>query len=279
MGGDYISVTKVVRCGAVTRIETFSYDPRSKAPIIRLDLDRYILLSTGEIKEFQHSETRSEGDSYIRLKRSMRDLRDIVNSNYRSDRATLWVTLTYAENMTDPDQLYQDHRRYWQRLKRYLNNNGYSQPEYVMAAEPQERGAWHLHVLYFFPDDTKVFIPNSDLAKLWGHGFVQVDRPKERAGQDVDNLGAYLSAYLTDMPGEKGNRLHFYPPRMRFWRASRNALRPSVEWVENAEDIKKERASLGELTHSQVKSFITPTGKELFITYDHFNTVSNKRQG
>lgn len=59
--------------------------------------------------------------------------------------------------------------------------------------EPQGRGAWHAHLLYIW-ESKAPFIPNEKFRELWGHGFVKIKKL-----QDVDNVGAYLTAYLGDM--------------------------------------------------------------------------------
>ncbi len=65
--------------------------------------------------------------------------------------------------------------------------------EYIVAMEPQFRGAWHCHLILVFFSKAP-FIANDKLAKIWGHGFVSI-----RSLKNVDNIGAYLSAYLCDM--------------------------------------------------------------------------------
>ena len=104
-----------------------------------------------------------------------------------------WVTLTYRENMQDSRRLYEDFRRFWQRFKRWCASSGFAIPEYITIAEPQARGAWHLHGIFVFPG-VAPYIPPDDFARLWGQGFIKV---KAVTG---DNLGAYFSAYLTDLP-------------------------------------------------------------------------------
>lgn len=156
------------------------------------------------------------------------------------------MTLTYRENMTDPTRLYEDYRRFWQRLKYYLRKQDYPTAEYIIAAEPQGRGAWHLHCLFLFPEKFP-FIPNSDMARIWGHGFT-----KTKSLKGVGNPGLYLTAYLGDMElteavsaGQfnvgrlaetrdkskaviKGARLKLYPPGFNLYRYSRGVKRPEV---------------------------------------------------
>lgn len=212
--------------------------------IRKIDSERYIDLETGEIKEFNHSENRSENKNSLR--QTFKNLRYLINNNFIGASNELHVILTYRENMTDAKRLYVDFDKFIKRLRyRYKNK---SSIDYLSVVEPQERGAWHCHVLMRFNDLDKVFIKNADMRALWGHGFVQI-----KAIKDVDNIGAYLSAYLTDIEltqenalktaleqseivtreveGQekkfvKGGRLHLYPPGMNLYRNSRGIIKP-----------------------------------------------------
>lgn len=108
-------------------------------PIRKLDKDHGIDLRTGEVIEYHHSKNRSESTGNVA--HSLRDLRDLINTNLTTPETALWVTLTYRENMRDEKRLYEDFRRFWQRFKYYLKKNCYPSAEYITAAEPQGRGA------------------------------------------------------------------------------------------------------------------------------------------
>ena len=58
----------------------------------------------------------------------------------------------------------------------------------------------------------------------WGHGFVNV----QGFSGDINNLGNYLCAYLTDdeATGKKGARLANYESGIRLWNCSRGISRP-----------------------------------------------------
>lgn len=204
----------------------------------------YVDRRTGEVKEFQHHTNRAEAKASVA--QSLRKLRDLINANLEDPETALWVTLTYRENMTDPVRLYEDFRRFWQRFKYYLSKQNHPPAEYIIAAEPQGRGAWHLHCLFLFPDKAP-FIPNADMARIWGHGFT-----KTQSLKGVGNPGIYLSGYLSDLElteavnaGQfkagrlaetkdkskaviKGARLKLYPPGFNLYRNSRGVRRPEV---------------------------------------------------
>lgn len=236
---DVVTVTKMNHILEVQHMEKMNH----VAHIKKLSKDEYVDLNTGEIKEFKHSENRKE--SYNSLRQTFKKLRYLINNNFQGNPNELHIILTYADNMTDTKRLYNDFKRFMTRLKRqYVNTT----IDYLSVVEPQARGAWHYHLLIRFNDLDKVYISNSDLAKLWEQGFVKILSLK-----DVDNIGAYLSAYLADVEltedtigmalnesrdvqikivkGEakkfvKGGRLHMYPSGMNLYRKSKGIEMP-----------------------------------------------------
>ncbi len=210
--------------------------------------DGYVVMSTGEVKEIQHTENRAQGMDSIR--QTLQRLSMLINANTDKPERCRFVTLTYAENMRDPKKLYHDFELFMKRFRYYLRKEGHSQLEYIAVAEPQARGAWHMHIILIFPKQAP-FIPNDILSKKWGHGFVHI-----RSIDNVDNVGAYLCAYLADLElpeGDsdytellsqsfniiehevngntkrfiKGGRLNLYPPGMNIYRCSKGVKRPS----------------------------------------------------
>ncbi|MBC1507263.1 hypothetical protein HCJ58_09865 [Listeria sp. FSL L7-1509] len=171
-----------------------------ECPIVKLDKSRYLVKSTGEIGEFNQSMTRK--DNLNSLRQSFKRLSYLINANFTGANNELWITMTYKKNMTDNKQASADFDRFLKRFK-YFCEQTYGKTrghmEYVKAIEPQERGAWHFHLLVKFPLMKKVYIPNSLYAAIWGHGIVNVKRPDR-----TDNIGAYFTSYLTNLEVEEG---------------------------------------------------------------------------
>jgi hypothetical protein len=238
-----VKVTKMNHIVEVQHMEKMN----RKANIKKLDSNTYLDIATGEIKEFNHSENRQQ--NYNSLRQTFKKLRYLINNNFTGKGNELHIILTYKENMTDTDTLYKDFKRFFMRLKRKYQDK--TSIDYLTVVEPQGRGAWHFHVLMRFNELDKVYIKNKDLRELWGQGFVTIKSLK-----DVDNIGAYLSAYLADVElteenilhaaaqqleiqekvveGQekkfiKGGRLHMYPPGMNLYRKSKGILEPERE--------------------------------------------------
>lgn len=236
----------VTKAGNVVEVQHMA-KMNNTATIKKIDNDTYIDLSTGEIKEFNKAENKSE--SYVSLTKTFKRLRYLINNNFQGNSNELHITLTYAENMTDNKKLYTDFDKFMKKIKYKYRQQ--STVDYISVIEPQERGAWHVHCLIRFNDLDSIFIPSNDIAKTWGHGFVTV-----RALKHVDNIGAYLSAYLADIEltektvslafrnqlevtekhteGKdkkfiKGGRLHYYPSNMQLYRSSKGIKMPDRE--------------------------------------------------
>lgn len=214
-----------------------------KCRAVKVSKDSYMDTETGEVHEYRNrSENRTQNRSALR--KTFQRIRGLINANAPSGTShkVKFITLTYAENMTDPKRLYRDFSSFWKRFLYWHEKQGHDRPEYLLVVEPQERGAWHGHLLLFYPKRAP-FIPFEVLEERWGHGFVFITDTSE-----VRNLSAYLSAYLTDIPvdaeeGEewdfvddngvpkkilKGGRLHLYPTGMNIYRCSRGLKKPKT---------------------------------------------------
>lgn len=236
---------------------------------IKLDADSYMDVRTGEVRMYNHGDSRA--DSIRSIKRTLTVIRAVINSNVTIPANVRWVTLTYAENMTDPKRLYHDWDKFWKRFLYWNTKNGHGRPKYISVIEPQGRGAWHVHAFFIWDHKAPYIDNNAVMAKLWGHGFTST-----QAVKDVDNIGAYFSAYLADIPLDKvadlpevdreallhdapieektftddagaqhtkkfvkGARLHFYPVGMNILRTSRDVVDPIVEKMTFADAMKK----------------------------------------
>lgn len=275
----------------------------SECSIKKLDKDNYVDLKSGEVKQFNKTENRSNNISSV--KKSLKRLRDYINTNVhsRNINSCKWVTLTYKENMTDTKILYHDFEKFIKRLRYNLGKC-----EYIVAMEPQARGSWHAHIVLIF-DKPYTYISNDVIWSLWSpDGFKQksidgigYDFTKTQKIDNVDNVGSYLTAYMTDMSIEefyscnnynnntytvvdkeidgekksfvKGGRLHMYPVQFNIYRMSRGIKKPDIDY-DKYYKIKKE-------VHNNVctyKKSIKLESDEFnkTITYEYYNTQRKK---
>ena len=268
--------------------------------IKKISDEQYIDLRTGEVKDCKKIDNRAGNLNSVR--QSLSRLRDLLNTNITDTTKCRWVTLTYAENMTEPKRLYEDFKKFNMRM-RY---KGYKY-EYIVCMEPQGRGACHAHLVMIF-DDIAPYIDNKDMADIWGHGFTTTKKL-----EDVDNVGAYLTAYLGDMEMSdyqnlseqekkemqifgikeievegsegarvkksiiKGGRLHMYPPKFNLYRCSRGIKKPIITYESEEEAQKK--VSAGTLTFEKTIE-ISDSDSQFSnkINYRHYNLIRTEKQ-
>ncbi|MBQ9674228.1 MAG: hypothetical protein IJV39_06335 [Ruminococcus sp.] len=249
---DYIDIHKPVTLKSMGNIQEIAITDsfNRNATVIPLSKDYYIVVSTGEVKEVEHH-AGDRTENLRNLQKSMRALSDLINANISQENAhnCRFITLTYKDNMQNPEQLYNDFRNFNKRFKRFIKKQNYDY-EYIVTVEAQERGAYHLHCIYIF-DKKAPYIDNFKLAEIWGLGFVSV----KAIDKNVDNIGKYLTAYLADLPiynnadistdvlggsikeitnGNntkriiKGARLKLLPVGIRLFRYSRGVKKPII---------------------------------------------------
>lgn len=250
--------------GNVTEIQYMEKRNNKQTIMMLKGGKQFVVCSTGDVKDCQKGETRK--DNRKGLYKTFANARGLINANVTDVSKVRWCTLTYAENMTDTKRLYDDFQAFVKRLYRYCASNGKGKPEYIVMMEPQGRGAWHAHLLLIWQDRKAPFISNADLRTLWSHGFVKIKKL-----DNVDNVGAYLTAYLGDMeyheaqqsgveltPQDgvktveieengkkfkksiiKGARLDLYPANFNMIRYSKGCVKPTETMMTQAEAQKK----------------------------------------
>ena len=228
----------------------------TEAHLRKLDSDRYVDLRTGEVKEYEHTINRSEGVNSLR--KTFNRLRELINANFEGAPNELFITLTYKGSLQtrDTKRVYKDFNKFMKRFKyRYKD---LTTIDYINVLEPHESGNFHMHALLRFNDLEKIYIPNEDLRSIWGNGFVTVQSLK-----GVDNIGAYVSAYLSDIEvpegreytgnsecvekdvhGQKkkfvkGARLIFYPVGVKIYRKSKGIKNAEQEKMSYKKALKK----------------------------------------
>jgi len=242
------SIVKVTTMNHIIEVQ-YMEKQNTTAHIQKLDAYRYVDLRDGEIKEFERTEHRGQGENSLR--KTFKRLRELINANFVGSPNELFVTLTYRGDLqtSDTKRVYLDFNKFIKRLKyRY---KGISTIDYINILEPHASGNFHMHVLMCFNDLEKVYIPNevdstgnsvnAPMRDIWGNGNVTISSLKA-----VDNIGAYLSAYLTDIQVSddftasssstevlekevngrkkkfvKGGRLMFYPTGVNIYRKSK----------------------------------------------------------
>lgn len=260
----------------------------NKCRIKRLPNHKYQNVETGEIKQCKKkNENRSQGKAALR--RTFRDIREAINTNCYDVRKCKMITLTYNEIMTDTKKFYKD-------LKYFVDkfDYKYGKSENLKVCEAQSSGSLHAHIIFIW-EDIAPYIDYEDVIKMWGKGYVKVSSLYD----NVENLGAYFTAHLSDLPVEecnmtydeivkkklfvkevycdaetgkelkqpkyyaKGARLEFYPPNFRIFRPSRGLKKPTKEKMENRQALKKVNSN--EPTFESAIQVLDNNGNELNV--------------
>lgn len=208
---------KMTDCHNTVMFTHCPFVPPSRPRYRRINEWFYFVPSTGEIREFE-PKSETKGDNLDSVRRSFGRLKAIINCNYETPSQIRYVTLTYAVNMQDNSRIKSDMQKFNRNLKRRFGTY-----EYIYVKEKQGRGAWHMHMVLFFPSPAP-YMPNEDVAACWKHGFVNVQGFRD----DINNLGNYLCAYLTDdkETSKKGARLANYESGIHLYCCSKGIKRP-----------------------------------------------------
>jgi len=286
------ALVKVLQAGHVLEISHSTQKGLSLKNIKRISREHFIYTDTGEVGRYKNGETKA--DTMESLRRTLHRMRMIINANFTGGDSELFITLTYAENMTDTQRLYRDYEAFTKRLRRK-----YPSLELLAITEPQERGAWHLHCLVKDTTGSVLYIHYDEIRELWGHGATDTRRLR-----DCDNIGAYLTAYLTNLEvpysegmenvkdlqivevgGKKkaylkGARLRLYPACMKIYRATKGIIRPKEERMSYATAKAKARGCIPSF-QQKIEVLGFENGKErLFQTvqYEQYNTKRMKNE-
>ncbi len=120
------------------------------------------------------------------------EIRRIVDCNY--DHQTSFLTLTQNKNSPIQDSVEignKEFQNFIKRLKRWLSKNKNNRPlKYLATWELTKKGKLHYHIILFsFP-----FISSQELERLWGHGFIKINKI---SGINKADVGLYISKYFS----------------------------------------------------------------------------------
>lgn len=212
-----MSYSKVITYGRCIEIYQYENSPtnngRRRGKSQDDDVFEDVALRRKDTAEQQEQKQAKRRDN---TRRSAMAFRRLVSANLSKQDIPVLVSLTYAENVTDPRQ----GRKDFNTFARNVRNQFGSGIRYICVPEFQERGAIHFHAL-FWGIPAKVVKRERRtrmVATLWGKGFidlVQTDGKNELAG--------YLSKYMAKSFDDE--RMY----GMKAYLASRNVKRPKVD--------------------------------------------------
>lgn len=149
------------------------------------------------------------------------DIARLIDCNF--DTNTKFITLTFKDNIQDIDYSNTQFKYFIQRLNYYLFKEKSQKLKYIATWEKQQRGAIHYHVVFFdFP-----YIKAEDLQRLWGHGFIKINRIQV---DRRENVGRYISKYF-------GKDLDLKEHKKKAFFKSQNLKIPAIHKTFYTEDM------------------------------------------
>ena len=179
---NYGSNKKLIVSGNIAELYEYQY------PIIKGLLSKRVGRKNAIYTDKATKQENRKKTQYRARKQVMR----LINSN--TFQMKKFVTLTFADNITDIKKANRSFKTFIQRLNYYLKKNHKQKIKYVAVIEFQKRGAIHYHLLCNAP-----YIENSILSDIWRNGFVRINQI-----ENIDNVGAYITKYMNkDLADER----------------------------------------------------------------------------
>ncbi|MGA9175462.1 MAG: hypothetical protein WBZ33_16010 [Thermoactinomyces sp.] len=184
-------------------------------------------------------------------------MRRLINANVGVwGYPPVFLTLTFAENVQDIRGANYEFKKFRQRLEYRLK----IKLEYVGVIEFQKRGAIHYHVVIF----NLPYIEAGELAEIWGHGFIKINKIDQ-----VDNIGAYVSKYMTKDEYEKEKTDRLIGEKSYF---TSRGLRKPLEIVDEKEIERLAAALSGHKVYSS-EYYSDLVGKITYVQYNRKRSV------
>lgn len=125
------------------------------------------------------------------IRKAKQTVRRLINANMNAwGEPPIFLTLTFAENVTDIKKANYEFKKFRERLEYQIQRK----LKYVVVIEFQKRGAIHYHAIFF----NLPFIKYERLAEIWKNGYIWINEI-----DNVDNVGAYVTKYMTKEEQDK----------------------------------------------------------------------------
>ena len=171
----------------------------------------------------------------------MKNLRKLILNNF-VEFESIFITLTYKDEMFDFTQAVQDYTKFFESLKKHYKHYNL---KYLRIIEPTDKGNWHIHVLLKSAEKVdKFYISQETVQNIWKHGSVKVEQI-----HNIEGLANYFCTYSNDdkaLPEKakpkhvkKQERWKYYPYRARIFAKSNDIVYPKT--------VKAKRGQVDEL--------------------------------
>ncbi|MCL2797661.1 MAG: hypothetical protein FWD58_06380 [Firmicutes bacterium] len=197
-----------------------------KPVTVRAKKGFHINLVTGELIPDKQYDSR--GDNLYNLRKSLRELGDIIETNYESPHKTRMYVFSYREKQPDNGVMFQNHKAFFKKYKAAFG--GYGEIQYIGVPELYgDLAGYHLNTIYYFETNLPPRFPAiEEVQKLWPHGDITVRQPR-----NIKAIRSYLTPHICTVVTkknikmhEKAERLMSMPPSKKLYTSSRGIMRP-----------------------------------------------------
>ena len=171
---------KLIVTGGVVEIYEYEKLPTLPGEKIKERNEEELLEEYGDY-EFDNTLT----DRKNNMHKARNNFRRLVTANF--DSGSKFITLTFADDITDIKWANYEYMKFIQRL-RYRYGKDFKYANVIQFQDKNRGGVVHYHMMTDLP-----YIPHEDLEKIWGHGFVGINKIDH-----VDNVGAYMIRYMAE---------------------------------------------------------------------------------
>ncbi len=233
---DMVKVKQVKNYAEISKTRSQKQVPNVK----RLSKGYHIKLDTGEV--IQDSQSYNRANSYY-LEICNRNLAELIKHNIVDCHKVLLLTLSYVQKHSDHKKVTEDFKRFIKNLRNKII--AFGKIDYIYKLELYaDLVNFHIHAILFFNNALdKVQIEREVLDKIWGKGFVYVEKPKNE-----NQVVAYLTPHKVKIITDKNRHMHekalrneFLPSGIKFYRYSSGIKKPTtyIDKYENAvQDLK-----------------------------------------
>lgn len=232
--------------------------------IKRISKDEYVKVETGEV--FKYNTNANKTDNTVSIKKSLKNLRKLILNNF-VEFESLFITLTYKDEMFDFAQAVQDYTKFFESLKKHYKHYNL---KYLRIIEPTDKGNWHIHMLLKSAKKVdKFYISQETVQNIWKHGSVKVEQI-----HNIEGLANYFCTYSNDdkaLPEKakpkhvkKQERWKYYPYRARIFAKSNDIVYPKT--------VKAKRGQVDEL----LKDYKRVSASTLTVKDSETGRVVNK---
>ena len=176
---------------------------------VKLNKHEYVNQETGEIKEYNYSETKTTKS----INRCINGkIRPILENNFFGGKNEIFVTFTFSTDMSDFNKISSYFDNFWKRLTRKYRGQYNLGCLYVKELH-QDGYNWHIHALIKEMDGKKLHFSTENLDKIWKYGFTYIRRVLSGVNMDykvINEEKRIKEEFLVTTPKDNASKLIDY---------------------------------------------------------------------